>query len=1113
MRILRCSLPLLASLALGPAPALLAQTDLPPSLRVTSGVNLDAPGVLIRTYQVAGADNQGLISLAEQELAGDLGPNIADLTDPAHPYNAATGYFEVTGPVNLRGDIWSALDNGQFVAPDFPDLTLPGLPGAADQAAAEAIAFIQFPAAGLYEMGVSSDDCFKLTTWHNPRDRFALTLGQFDGTRDMAESRVLLFRIPEPGIYPFRCLWANQSGENGWEWYIFDAAGERLLINDPANTVAVAYREGPLRPYVTSVFPDIDQGGVSPTVEVVAEIRDEVLKVAAGSASVSLDDGALAGSATVTANGGVTTVKFLPDSPLELGSTHTATLVYADNGSPSFSVTNTWSFTVSSVVISPEAAVAAGEVDMSQLGVRVFAHQLAGTDFDNEASLRYIRSQLDGLLGPNLADLSGADGQGFFYLTNPLGGGDNCVNFNNFYEVPEKGNFTTDNGFPDLQFPGTPGSGGLDWNSDNLATEVFTFVHFEQPGGYTMGIRSWDSFSVTIGDEAGRSPKDLFATVLADYDGDAPGNYLFSFYVPEAGIYPVRLIHNIGIQQGDLEWFTVAGPGATPTLINAPGGLKAYPRGPALAAYVRRVTPGVNIAGLQDLTSVEVPADSVISAEIVDDGTTVTPANVSLQLDDAGQSTASKSGNITTVELTPAAEFEPGSEHSATLVYTDSAGTSFTNTWDFVVVGAVQLDPALSYPPDSGDPARRGFALKVVQLPLPFVSGEGSSVTKSEGMLAGVFLGGTNVANLDGAVDGWFHVDTVNFGTDVGGITPDDPVPGIPGATGHRDHYAAEFRTYVEFPAAGLYTMVVFSDGSPRMMQAEAQHQHFGALEVVAPCEAAGQRITMVATRTSVGGGFGSDVPTTPLVLPLVVADPPLADADLVNAGAVNGSATLIRRGAVAFGIKAARARAAGARAVVIYNDGSEDRADRAPISMGGEASGVDIPCIFIGHRDGTNLVSLLAQGPVTVNLQDNPEPMMMVPNDGYYGTWEVPVYVPQPGLYPLRLVTGNSDGGAEATYGIEWTVLKSDDTRVLLNDPNDAAGLRCFRSVTQRPQMLSPARTGSACGEVAISWRGSGRLLEATSVLGPYSPAKDQSMPHIDRGATQKYFKVERMK
>ncbi|MCB1126156.1 MAG: hypothetical protein KDM81_06655, partial [Verrucomicrobiae bacterium] len=1063
----------------------------------------------VRTYQVSGADNQGLIALAEKELAGDLGPNVADLQDPSHTYNAATGYFEVTTPVNFRGDIWSALDNGEFVAPDHPDVSLPGLTGAADQAAAEAIAFIEFPAAGLYEMGVASDDCFKLTTWHNPRDRFALTIGEYDGTRSMTESRVLLLRIPEPGIYPFRCLWANQSGANGWEWYIFDASGERLLVNDPANTVGVAYREGPMRPYVVSVYPDLDAQGVSPTVELVVEIKDDVLKVAAGSASISVDDGAVAGVSNVTTSGGVTTVKFTPDSPLELGSTHTATLVYADTGSPSFSVTDTWSFTVSSAIVSPNAAVAAGEVDMSQLGVRVFAHQLDGADFDNQASLLYIRSQLDGLLGANRADLSGADGQGFFYLTNPLAGGVNCVNFNNFYEIPEKGNFTSDNGFADIQFPGTPGTGGLDWDSDNLATEVFTYLNFEEPGGYTMGIRAWDSFSVTIGDEVGRSPKDLFATVLADYDGDAPGNYLFSFYVPEAGIYPVRLIHNIGIQQGDLEWFTVEGPSATPTLINAPGGLKGYARGPALAAYVRRVTPGVNIAGLQDLTTVEVPKDTIISAEIVDDGTTVLPANVSLTLDGQGQSTATKSGNLTTVELTPAAEFEPGSEHTATLVYTDSAGTSFTDTWKFVVEGAYQLDPAMSYPPGSGDPAKRGFAMKIVQLALPFVSGESSSVTKSEGMLAGVFLDGQNVANLDGAVDGWFHVDTVNFGTEVGAITPDDPMPGLPGTAGHSDHYAAEFRTYVEFPEAGSYTMYVYSDGSPRLMQAEAQNQHFGAVEIVSPCEAAGRRITMAATRTSIGSGFGADLPTTPLVLPLVVADPPLGDAELVNADQIKDGVALIRRGAVAFGIKAANAKAAGAKAVIIYNDDSGDRADRSPIFMGGTATGVDIPCLFIGNRDGVSLVSLLEQGPVTVNLQDNPEPMLLEPNDGYYGTWEVPIYVPQPGLYPLRLVTGNGDGTTvDATYGIEWTVVKADGSRVLLNSAGDAEALRCFRGVTQRPEMLVPTRADSGCGEVEVSWRGSGRLLEADSVSGPYTPSQDQSMPHVEHGATQKYFK-----
>ncbi len=1064
------------------------------------------------------------MTAVERLIAGDLGPNIANLGDPNYTYDAARGYFVLGGDVglNFRHDAGDGGDNGNFVGPDYPDRPIPGLPGTtltADQAAAEAIVFLEFKAAGLFEMGVGSDDCFKVTTWHNPRDRFALTLGQFNGTRGMTETRVILLNIPEPGIYPFRCLWANATGATGWEWYLFDKDGNRNLINDATNSVAVAYREGPLRPYVASVFPNIGAANVSPATDVIVEFVDETVAVDGDSIQLTVNDGATTGTQTVTKSGNKTTARFTPASPLALGSTNTVRLVYSDLGNPSLTVTNSWSFVTTTALISPIAAVPANQVDQTALGFRLFVHQLDGVEFDNGAALGNIRDQLEGILGANLADLSGADANGFFYLTNPLAGGTNVVNLNNFYQIPEKGNFTANNGFPDLKWPGTPGAGGLDWNADNLATEILTFVELPAAGGYTMGIKSWDSFSVTVGDAEGRSPKDLFATVLGQYDGDAPGNYLFSFFVPEAGIYPIRLIHNIGVQQGDLEWFTVDATGTVLTLLSAPGGLKSYPRGPALPAYVRRVSPGPNIAGIQNFMVTDVLPGTPVFAEIRDDGTTVSPGDARLTLNGGGQSTATKANGITTVTLTNVPELEPGSENTVTLVYTDSAGKTFTNTWTFMMADAFQLDPALSYPLGSGDATKRGFAVRTVQLATPFVSGENGSGSLGEALLAGVFLGGANVANLEDdrypKADGWWHLQTLNIGNDTDAgtrnlITPDDPVPGIPGTTGSADHFATEVRTYLELPKAGLYNLSLYSDDTPRMFQAEAQDHHFGALEIVEPCSLAGTRLAMCATWAGgPGGDFGAPLPLEDLVLNLVAADPLLGNEPLANAAAAKDSAVLLKRGAVAFGIKAANAKAAGARAVIIFNDESGDRPDRPPIYMGGTATGVDIPCIFIGHRDGTNLIALLAQGPVKVNLRENSRPAVLGSEwEGFVGRWDVTLYAPQPGVYPLRIVSKQGSGG----YGLELAQRKQDDTWVLVNDPNDAEALKAYRSVTTRPVMLTPT-TGESCNRVNIFWRGSGRLLEAGAVNGPYTPSANQSMPHVEPASSQKFFRVEQMK
>lgn len=1036
-----------------------AQTTLPASLRLTTGVDTTKPGFLVRTAQAEGIDHAGSVVTSERLLNGDLGANIANLADPNYTFATDLGFFIVNQGLNFRHDAGIDADNGVLVGPEFPDALIPGLPGttgSSEQAAAEAIAFLEFPTAGTYEFGVSSDDAFKLTFGVNPRDRFATVLRQFSGERAMTETRVILVNVTEPGIYPFRCLWANRLGASGWEWFLFDGAGNRVAVGNPTNTVK-SYYSGPLRPYVANIFPESGAVGVSPTAAVVANLRDDSIALDGSSVSltVTADEGgaAVAGALTLNKVGTQTTATFTPSAALEVGALYNVTLKFSDAGTPPLPRTNTWSFRVSTAAIEAAAAIPESQVDKTKTGFRLFVHQADGAEFDNAASLDNIRNQLEGLEGDNLADLSAANADGYFLFSTPA---NSVINLNNFYEVVEKGNFTSTNGFADLAFPGTPGNGGLDWTADNLATEIMTVLHFPTAGSYTLGIFGIDSFSVAIGDGK-RGPKDLFATVLGDFDGNITENFLFSFFVPTPGYYPVRLIHNIGIRQGDLEFFSADADGTNLKLINTPGGIQAYQPPASFPAYVRNVTPGVNIAGMQEFTIVDVLPNATVSANIVDDGTTVSPANVSLKVDGAGTSTAVKNGKVTTVTFTRTEDFLPASAHTATLVYTDSAGTTVTNEWDFEIVEAFIPDTARSYPLGSQIANTRGFKVRTWQLPLAFVSGENGSVTKSEAMLAGILPGANDVDFTDTTYprDGeWWQVDTINFGPgSLGSITGDHKLPGLPGKSGRMDHYAAEAITYIEMPTAGLYQLSVHSDDSPRIMQQEEQSFQFGCVVITSPPSLAGKRIGMSATRTSIGSGFGVDLPTDePLVLNLVAANPILANTALANAAQAKDAAVLIQRGAVAFGLKAVQAKAAGAKAVIIFNDGTGDRPDRPPIFMGGTAEGVDIPCLFINYRDGTNLVAELAKGPITVSIQDNPEQQALIPNDGWTGGWTYSVFVDKPAIYPFRFVSGNGGGD----YSMEWTVVKPDGSEVLLNSADDVAGLKTFRAVTPPPITVS---------------------------------------------------------
>jgi len=91
----------------------------------------------------------------------------------------------------------------------------------------------------------------------------------------------------------------------------------------------------------------------------------------------------------------------------------------------------------------------------------------------------------------------------------------------------------------------------------------------------------------------------------------------------------------------------------------------------------------------------------------------------------------------------------------------------------------------------------------------------------------------------------------------------------------------------------------------------------------------------------------------------VVPADPLNGCTPLTNGAAVNGHIALIIRGVCNFDVKYNNAAAAGARAIVVYNDGATPtRID--PITM--SAPGTTIPGLMIGFADGT-LINTTAGG------------------------------------------------------------------------------------------------------------------------------------------------------
>jgi hypothetical protein len=126
--------------------------------------NDSAPGFTARIYQVEPyLDAGGALTTMATELyyadallEGAAGPNVADVS-----LAVSNNVFVVEEVINFNADSGNA---GAF--PD--DLPMPGIPGLGtanitDNIAGEFTTYIEFPTAGVYRMGVNSDDGFRLT--------------------------------------------------------------------------------------------------------------------------------------------------------------------------------------------------------------------------------------------------------------------------------------------------------------------------------------------------------------------------------------------------------------------------------------------------------------------------------------------------------------------------------------------------------------------------------------------------------------------------------------------------------------------------------------------------------------------------------------------------------------------------------------------------------------------------------------------------------------------------------------------------------------------------------------------------------------------------------------
>src|SRR5437773_1813613 len=459
------------------------------------------------------------------------------------------------------------------------------------------------------------------------------------------------------------------------------------------------------------------------------------------------------------------------------------------------------------------------------------------------------------------------------------------------------------------------------------------------------------------------------------------------------------------------------------------------------------------------------------------------------------------------------------SPHTYRIVFSDNGTpvTTQTNEFRFTVADYLTLPTTLRSPLGSEDTTKPGFNVNVYQvdtLPVtdpPTVQVDlPASIGFSEAVLAG--LVGPNVANLAGAAAGnTFEVpgvvNWVNFSGATANFPNDEPFPGIPGTSGSEFSFVHDLRTFVRFPASGYYQMGINNEDQFRLTAATAGVQ---TLQLVSPTNLVIPSVAIATNITQLQ--FGGALPLTPLTAPVVYATPSgnPDDACLIGTNtSLAGKIALLDRGATncdsAF--KAEQAQLAGAVAVLETTPGDTGY----PFRLGDVNNNVRIPVLAIAESYGVGLLkSYLTNGtPVTATIRGDVNPRL-AEWDGPKGFGAVDVTfgfaIPQAGVYPLRLVSGQEAGNAN----LEWFSIKPDGTRILLNDTSNPDSLRTFRARTfvQQPVFNAPALAG---GLVTISWTGSGTLQETTSLGGSWSTSPSQDNPQtVPATSGNKFYRIE---
>jgi hypothetical protein len=631
-------------------------TTIPDTFALT-GVDKTKPGFLVRAWQVAtGLANNN--DRSEQELDGELGPNIADVSTFTD-----NGYFDETTVINY----WDTGGVGDFPS-DTPNM--PGIASPGDNYALEFLTALEFTSIGTYTMGVNSDDGFRVHTGKNLLDRFQiddLMLGEFNGGRGVADT-LFTFVIKTPGIYPFRMTFEEGGGGSAVEWFMVNPDGTKVLINDTATASAIkAYRRATTdRLYVKSIRPGAGISTASPTGKVEVVLVDANTKLAPGSVKMKFDGADV--TPNVNSAAGTTTISYDPGT---LGSltAHSVSASFDENPAPGTNATRTVSFSFTVRSLTPDELptnsfwIEAEDFDTGSGQHQTLADTMpyAGGAYDTLGAVNNVDyTNDDGTDSPlyrdpnlnphvNMDAYTGTAFQGQGTATRRPGGFDVTTNYKiGWIGAPDWGNYTR--------------------NLPNGIYQVYAALSYDDVG--TAGRLTAKLSKVTAG--VGTTSQTLVDLGTFNAPGTAGwGNSSLvkmkssdgsDAAVKLGGVTTLRFTST----SGDFDWYVLAPVIAPAKLIG----------GPSVDAP-RSAYGGSN-------------PRNAISFTLTDLSTAVVTNSIKLVLDGTDVSSGlaiTKSGDFTTVRYAPAAGLSVGS-HSYTLTFVDSGTPPKTNN----VTGAFTAD-------------------------------------------------------------------------------------------------------------------------------------------------------------------------------------------------------------------------------------------------------------------------------------------------------------------------------------------------------------------------------------------------------------------------------------